>query len=335
MTVIEIGDVKAEPGELKHGKLQLERLPDWGETFVPLTVLNGTSEGPVLWVGATIHGSEVPGIEVIRRLTREVLDPKELRGAIIGAAPLNPYGFRHREHTVPMDGGNINSKFPGDPEGTISERVAHVLNTQALPKCDLALDFHSSTMFGTEFMCVATCDHPEVMRRTLEMAEAFGFAAVRVTRDMWQYDKALISWAMDMGKPAILPEPLRQGGWSEVSLRASVRGVLNVMRWAGMIDGEIEVQDEIKLAGGYYVGQGVRAHSSGILEVLVEAGDWVDEGQLLGVLRDPWGNDLDHYISPARAAVRSMPTHRVVYAGQSVATLFVPGTKEEIWGAWL
>ena len=335
MSAIEIGDVRAEPGELRHGKLQLERLPDGAETFIPLTVLNGASEGPVLWLGATIHGNEVPGIEVIRRLTREILDPQALKGAIIGAGPLNPYGMRLREHVVPQDGGNINAKFPGDPEGTISERVAHVLNTQALPKCDLALDFHSSTMFGTEFMCVATCDDPGVMRRTLEMAEVFGFAPAQITRDMWGYDKALISWAMDMGKPALLPEPLRQGGWTKASLNASVRGVLNVMKWAGMVDGEIEPQTEIALSGGYFTFKDVRTRKSGILDILVEGGSWVDENQVLGVVRDPWGNDLDRVVSPVRAAVRSMSTHHVVYAGQIVGTLLVPGSKEEIWGAWL
>jgi len=258
-----------------------------------------------------------------------------MKGAIIGAGPLNPYGMRLREHVVPQDGGNMNAKFPGDPEGTISERVAHVLATEALPRCDLALDFHSSTMFGTEFMCVATCDDRDVMRRTLEMAEVFGFASAQVTRDMWGYDKALISWAMDAGKPALLPEPLRQGGWTKASLRASVRGVLNVMRWAGMIEGKTEPQSDIKLRGGYFAFRDVRTRKSGILDILVDAGDWVEEGQVLGVVRDPWGNDLDRVVSPVRSAVRSMSTHQVVYAGQIVGTLLVPGEKEAIWGPWL
>ena len=332
MAVVEIGDVKAQPGELKHGKLPCEPLPDAAEVFVPLTILNGAVDGPTLWIGATIHGNEIPGIEVIRRLTRDLLDAQQMRGAIIGAGPLNPYGFRLRQHTVPQDGGNINSKFPGDAEGTISERVAHILYTQALPQCTLVMDFHSSTMFGTEFMCVTTCENEDVMRHTLEMGEVFGFPLVQVTRDMWNYDRALISWAMDMGKPAILAEPLRQGGWTRASLGASVRGVLNVMKWAGMIEGEIEPQTEIEVAGGYFTFLDVLTRRSGIIDVLVPGGAWVEEGDLLGIVRDPWGNDLDHVISPVRAAVRSMATNQIVYAGQIVGTLMVPGEREDIWG---
>jgi len=332
MSVIEIGDIKARPGELKYGKLQCEPLPDAAETFIPLTVLNGVEEGPVLWIGATMHGCEIPGIEVIRRLTREVLDPQNLRGAIIGAAPLNPYGFRLRQHIVPQDGGNINAKFPGDPEGTISERIAHILYTEALPQCDYVIDFHANVWGGTEFMCATLCEDRDVLRRTLEMAEAFGFPLVQITRDMWNYDKSLIAWAQDMGKPAILPEPLRQSGWTQASIRASVCGVLNVMKWAGMIEGEIEPQTEIKVVGGHYASVNVRTRKSGIMDVLVEGGDWVEKGDLLAIVRDPWGNELDRVICPVRACVRSMHGEQIVYAGQIVGTLLEPRRRAELWG---
>jgi predicted deacylase len=164
------------------------------------------------------------------------------------------------------------------------------------------------------------------------MGEAFGFPLVQITRDMWSYDKSLIAWAMDMGKPAILPEPLRQGGWTRASLRASIRGVLNVLKWAGMIDGHIEPQSEIGITGGYFTFQDVRTRKSGIIDILVPAGEWIAEGDVLGVVRDPWGNELDRVVSPVRAAVRSMSSNQIVYAGQIVGTLMVPRERVEIWG---
>jgi hypothetical protein len=331
-TTFTLGTVSARPGSLAFGKLMGEPLPDAGEIFIALTVVNGAQDGPILWIGSTIHGREIPGIEVTRRVVREIVSPQKLRGAIVGAMPLNPYGFQMLQHTVPQDGGNVNARFPGDPAGTLSERLAHVIWTQGVSLCDYVIDFHANEPGGIEFMCATPCADQAVQRRTVEMAEAFGFPLVQITRDMWEYDRSLIACAQDAGKPAILPEPLGQGVLDAASIDAAVRGVLNVMKYAGMLDGQIEPQAGLKVQGGHFKFVNARTRKSGLADYLVDGGDWLEAGQTIAVVRDPWGNELDRVLCPTRGYVRSVAPFNVVNAGQIIATLLEPHDRSELWG---
>ena len=331
-TTLTIGTASAEPGSLAFGKLICEPLPDGAETFIALTVVNGAHDGPVLWIGSTIHGREIAGIEVSRRIAREIVDPATLRGAIVCAMPLNPYGFRLQRHTVPQDNGNVNAKFPGDPAGTLSERVAHVIWTQGVARCDYVIDFHANEPGGTEFMCATPCDDREILRHLLEMAEAFGFPLVQIRRDEWAYDRSLIACAQDAGKPAILPEPLCQGVLDAASIEAAVRGTCNVIKLLGMIDGQIEPQTDIRVRGGHFRFVNVRVRRSGLIEYLVEGGDWVEEGQPLATVRDPWGEERDRVNCPTDSYVRSFTPTSIVNAGQIVGTLLEPHARQELWG---
>lgn len=330
---LSIGTATAEPGKLGTGKIICESLADGAETFIAVTIVNGARGGPILWIGSTIHGREIPGIEVARRVTRDLIDPTELSGAVVCAMPLNPYGFRMQQHNVPQDGGNVNAKFPGNAQGTLSERLAEVIWREGVDHCDYVIDFHSNLPGGMEFMCATTCEDGSIQKKTIEMAEAFGFPLVRITRDMWDYDRSLIAHAMDAGKPAILPEPLAQGILQEDSIQASVRGVLNVMKCLGMIEGEIEPQTTLKVAGGHHVFKDLRTRKAGLALYLVDGGDWVEKGEDLVVIRDPWGNELDRVTSPTDAYVRSFVPYSIVNPGQIIGTLLEPHDREDLWGS--
>jgi len=327
-----IGTASIEPGGMGFGKLLCEPLADSAEAYISLIVIHGSREGPVLWLGSTIHGREIPGIEVIRRVAREKVDPQQLRGTLVCAMPLNPYGFRMQQHVVPQDGGNVNAKFPGNASGTLSERLAHVIWTEGVMRCDYVIDLHANEPGGMEFLCVTTCEDKEIERRTIEMAEAFGFPCVRITREMWNYDHSLIGWAMDAGKPAILPEPLAQGILEESSIQAAERGILNVMKYIGMVDGQVEHQASLRVDGGHYLFVNLQAQKSGLAEYWVEGGDKVEEGQTLAMVRDPWGNELQRIVSPTGGFVRSVSPFSIVNAGQVVVTLLEPHERRELWG---
>jgi len=328
---IGIGGVRVGPGEIGFGRLLLEPLPDGAEVFIPLMVLNGVRDGPVLWMGSDIHGNEIPGIEVTRRIVREIVDPQELSGAIIGATVLNPYAFRTRQGYAPMDSVNLNAVFPGDPLGTVSERAAHVIFAQGISQCDYAIDFHAATVVGMEFMCLPVCADGEIMQRSLDIALAFGFPLVELTRDMYGYDRSLIAWAQDTGKPGFVCEVRAQGMYVESSVRAGVRGVLNVMKHIGMLEGEVEPQAGIVGSGGTYRLFNVRTRKSGLVHFRVTGGDWVEPGDEIGVVRDPYGEVVDELAARTRGWVRSMVLNRVVYAGQIVCTLLEPHPKEKLW----
>jgi predicted deacylase len=326
-----IGTVAVGPGEVGLGKLPLEPLPDGAEIFIPLIVVNGAHDGPVLWLGSDIHGGEIPGIEVTRRVTREIVNPRELRGAIVGATILNPYAFRHRRANAPQDDLNLNAAFPGDPEGTVSQRAAHVILTQGIAHCDYAIDFHAATPLGMEFMCLPACADRQVLARSLEIALAFGFPLVELTRDMFGYDRSLIGWAQDSGKPGFVCEVMAQQRYVRSSIAAGVRGVLNVMKHLRMIEGEVEPQSELVGAGGTYRLVDFKSRKSGLVTFGVRGGQSVKLGQSLGVVRDLWGNVLDEIVSPTGGYVRSVTDSQTVYAGQIVGTLLEPHPKETLW----
>jgi predicted deacylase len=330
-SALSIGTASAEPGDLAFGKLICEPLADGAAAFIALIVVNGAHDGPILWSGSTIHGREIPGIEVNRRVAREIVDPATLRGAIVCAMPLNPYGFRLQRHTVPQDNGNINACFPGNPEGTLSERVAHVIWTQGVARCDYVIDFHANEPNGTEFACATPCENKEVLRRTVEMAEAFGFPLVQIRRDEWSYDRSLVAWAQDAGKPAILPEPCCQGILDADSIDAAVQGILNVLKYLDMIDGQIEPQKNIKGSGEHFRFVNLRVRKSGLAEYLVDGGNWVEKGQAVAIVRDPWGNERDRLFCPVDSYVRSVAPTSIVNAGQIVVTLLERHDRNELW----
>jgi predicted deacylase len=331
VTELTVGTCTVEPGEVGFGKLYLETLPDGGEAFIPLIVVNGKYDGPVLWLGAAIHGCEVPGIEVIRRVTREVVDPSALRGAIIGATVLNPYALRHRLSEAPADPVNLNAQVPGDPAGTTSQRAAHIILQEGIAHCDYAIDFHAATPIGMEFMCLLACEDPEIMARSLEIALAFGFPLVELTRDMFGYDRSLVGWAQDSGKPGFVCEVKARDRYVRSSIPHGVRGVLNVMKCIGMIDGEVEPQHELVGAGGTYRLVDFKANKSGLISFQVTAGQRVACGDLIGTVRDVWGNKLDEVLSPTDGYIRSVIDQQATYAGQVVGAILEPHPKEALW----
>jgi predicted deacylase len=285
----------------------------------------------VLWLGAAIHGCEVPGIEIIRRVTREVINPDELRGAIIGATVLNPYALRHRLSDAPADPVNLNAQFPGDPGGTISQRAAHVILHQGLVHCDYAIDFHAATPIGMEFMCLPACQDPDIMARSLEIALAFGFPLVELTRDMFGYDRSLIGLAQDDGKPGFVCEVKARDRYVRSSIPHGVRGVLNVMKCIGMIKGEIEAQTELAGAGGTYRLVDFRPKKSGLVSFLVAGGQYVERGELLGIVRDVWGDTVDEIRSPTSGYIRTVTDEQTVFAGRIIGTVLEPHPQETLW----
>lgn len=330
MKKLTIGSCTVESGEIGYGKLHLEPLPDGSEVFVPLIVVKGKYDGPVLWLGSAIHGREIPGIEVTRRITREVVNPQALRGTIVGATILNPYAFRHRLPDAPADPVNLNAVFPGDPCGSLSERAAHVIFQEGVSKCDYAIDFHAATPLGMEFMVLPACSDRVIMARSLEIAQAFGFPLVEITRDMFGYDHSLIGWAQDTGKPGFVCEVKAQERYFRSSIPHGVKGVLNVMKVIGMIDGEVQPQD-LPGAGGTYRLVDFRPQKSGLVSFQVTGGQWVDPEDLLGTVRDLWGNTVDLIRSPTGGYIRTITEEQAVYAGRIIGTILEPHPKERLW----
>lgn len=313
--MIQIGDVRCPPGQRRLGRLTCGRLEDSSPVDIPLVVLNGIRSGPILWLGSTVHGVEIGGVEVIRRVTREEVDPERLRGAILAAPILNPLAYRsHSYHTL-KDGLNMNRVYPGDPDESITHRMAHAVFSQGVSQCDYAIDFHANPVGAIDYLFVRVAEG-DAWQKGLTMAEAYGVTIVESIprRTGFGFEERLIGLladaAAESGRPCITVELTPQYRMDESSIRSGVKGTLNVMKYLGMIDGQPDPQTDVPVLKER-VGPQLRitAKEGGLLHYQVPVGSWVTTGQPLLVIRDPWGDIAETVLSPIDGYVLAYSSH--------------------------
>jgi uncharacterized protein len=302
--VIEIGDIRCPPATRRLGRLTCGYLEDSSPVEIPLIVLNGSTDGPVLWLGSTVHGMEIAGAEVIRRVTREMVDPEDLRGAILAAPILNPLAYRGHTYHSPRDGLNMNRVYPGDPDESITHRMAHAVFSQGVAQSDCVIDFHANPAGAIDYLFVRSGEG-EAWRRGFEIAAAYGITIVEsITRRVgFGFEERLVGLladaAAESGKPALTVELTPMYKLDETSIRSGVRGTLNVMKFLGMLDGVPEPQTDVTVIKER-IGPQLRltATKGGLLHYLVPVASWVKSGQPLVEVRDPWGDVAETIASP-------------------------------------
>lgn len=137
----QIGDLKVGPGESKSGYLSVPEKDGVG-CLIPLTIINGSKEGKVLALVAGVHGYEYPPILALYRL-KKMIHPQSLKGTLILVHIAHLPAFQKRIiYYNPDDWKNLNRVFPGDPQGTITQRIAHILTEEVIMKCDFLVDLH-------------------------------------------------------------------------------------------------------------------------------------------------------------------------------------------------
>src|SRR5687767_14422115 len=140
--VSQLGPLRASVGQAVSGYLEVPALNDGGAR-IPVSLIRGSDDGPVLALIAGTHGYEYPGITALQRL-RQSIDPSALRGSLILVHIANPPSFYGRTiYVSPADGKNLNRVFPGRPDGTLSERIAHTITTEVIAKADFLVDLHA------------------------------------------------------------------------------------------------------------------------------------------------------------------------------------------------
>ena len=239
--------------------------------------IDGAASGPTLGVSALIHGDEVTGPEVIRRL-RDVIDPARLRGRVRLVPVANPLAFQTLTRGTPLavEIGNLNRVFPADPSLDLPARLAHALQTQFLDQVTHLVDLHAGGTFPIVDYSISL--------RDLDLALAFG---QRVIRQVEGYAGTMGALAAAQGKPVVIAEI--GGGYALDGhyIEMGVRGVLNVMRHLKMIDGRLELPDRqtvIRDTATLRPGHGGLMHS----ELGADAmGREVPQGTLLGRVISP------------------------------------------------
>lgn len=273
-----IGQFRVRAGSAKEVELPIAKLVTGADVSLPVRVVHGREDGPVVWVNAAIHGDEVVGVEVIRRVLAE-LSPKSLRGTLVTVPVVNVLGFMSGDRYLP-DRRDLNRSFPGSARGSLASRIAHLFMAEVVDKCSVGIDLHTGSDRRTNLPQIRADLDDE---RTRELAQAFG-APVMLHAKL--RDGSLRQAARDRGATVLLYEGGESWRFDDFALHAGVEGVRRVLASLGMID---EVAPAEAASEEYRNSKWVRARGTGVLHLEVELGDRVEKGQRIGGLSDTFG----------------------------------------------
>ncbi len=283
-----IGGVEIAPGSRSNIDLPVADLYTSTSLSMPVQVIRGRKDGPVMFVSAAIHGDELNGVEIVRRLLkRSAL--RSLRGTLIAVPIVNVHGFLDQSRYLP-DRRDLNRSFPGSRKGSIAARLAHLFVREILEKSDYGIDLHTGALNRSNLPQIrANLKDP----RTLAMARAF---AAPVIINSTLRDGSLRECADDHGIPVLLYEAGEALRFDEISIRAGLRGIVNVLRHVGMLPTKPNDRPLSPVIAEST--RWIRASASGIVTSKLKLGHRVDKGQRLVTISDPLGDEQTFVESP-------------------------------------
>jgi predicted deacylase len=308
-STIRINGVEVPPGQRETIDLPVAKLYTHTMLAMPLHVVNGKREGPRLFVSGAIHGDELNGVEIIRRLLKlPVL--KRLRGTLIAIPIVNVHGFLDRSRYLP-DRRDLNRSFPGHERGSLASRVANLFMEEIVAQCTHGIDLHTGGLHRSNLPQVrANLDDEETAR----LAEAFG-TPVLINANI--RDGSLRQAAAEQGIPMLLYEAGEALRFDEVAIRAGVHGITNVMRALGMLPAVRKRKTQYKPVIARS-STWVRSSESGILRVMVSLGTQVEKDTLLGMVADPFGEREVEIRSPYNGIIVGRNNLPLVHEGEAL-----------------
>jgi len=301
---INVLDTEVMPGTSMRLSWSATELFEGVPVSTPVLVVNGTVPGPTLCMTAAVHGDELNGIEMVRRVMHN-LDPSKVSGAVIGIPIVNVQGFRRGSRYLP-DRRDLNRYFPGNPNGSAAARIAHSFFSKVVMHCDALIDLHTGSFERANLPQIrADLRNPDVVTLTQglgSMVILHSTPAVGTLRHA----------ATRAGIPAVT---LEAGGPSQLELnevKLGVKGIETLVNTLGMVK-------KRRLWGKpepvYYRSSWVRADNGGILLANVSLGSTVRKGDLLGTITDPMNNARTELRSPYSGRIIGMARNQVVMPG--------------------
>lgn len=305
---ITIGGVVVEPGTRESVDLPLPPLYTHTSVSMPVQIINGRQSGPIMFVTSAIHGDEIVGIEIIRRLIATKALGR-LSGTLIAVPVVNVYGFVSQSRYLP-DRRDLNRAFPGSERGSMAARLAETLMSEIVSKCTHGIDLHTAAEGRANLpqIRVDLDRHPEIRA----LAEAFG---PPVVLDSPTRAGTLRDAADDI--PLLLYEAGEALRFDEIAIRAGLKGILRVMRHLGMLPALSPSKPRSKV---WIANHSVwmRAPQSGILRSRIRLGGVVEEGTILGYISDPFGESEQSVISNVSGVLIGVTRLPLVHEGEAL-----------------
>jgi predicted deacylase len=318
MVNVAVGGLSAGPGEKIIGVVDALEKPT-SKVQLPLAIINSGVEGPTLVLTAGIHGTEYPGIEAATRLMREI-EPADIRGILIVFPIVNVLGFEAGEtNAVPDDGMNLNRVFPGSPDGTASFVLAHFLLTAVCKVADYVVDMHggdASEMLNP-FAIYCETGNKDADARSAEMARLYNTAHIWAMSAQHGHRGTFVTELNNRGIPALVGEAGYLGTCNEEEIGIHLNGVHNIMRYVGMLDGQPE-HAGLERQRVFRENFAITVRRAGVFEPVARPSSHVRKNEVLGRVKNFWGDIVEEVISPVEGIIRTLFPRRVVHSGSLV-----------------
>lgn len=303
-----IGEHSINPGSRAVIKIPLPGLHSDTKVTMPVHVIHGRRDGPVLFLSAAVHGDEINGVEVIRRVL-SLSSINRLKGTLLVVPVVNIFGFDGHSRYLP-DRRDLNRCFPGREQGSLAGRLAHIFMTEIVARSNFGIDLHTAAVNRDNFPQIRADIHDE---KTRMLAKAFGSPVLLHSAPP---EGALRFSAANESVPVLVYEAGEALRFDEISIRVGIRGILNVMRQLDMLAKSKNRKEKstVILTSSTWV----RASKSGILRSQVKLGDMVSKDDTLGLISDP-ASELDEVIKASSSGIIIGRTNiPLVYEGEAL-----------------
>jgi predicted deacylase len=305
----EIGGVVIEPGKRSALDLPIPNLYTHNSMTWPIYVIHGKKQGPVMFLSGAVHGDEINGVEIIRR----VLKSKSLNrisGTVIALPVVNIFGFINQSRYLP-DRRDLNRSFPGSERGSLAGRMANLFIQEVVSRCTHGIDLHTAAIHRVNLPQVrAVLDDPD----TEVMARAFGSPVIVDTTIV---EGTLRKAAEKLGVSVIVYEAGEALRFDEVAIRAGVKGILSTMRELDMLRRSKRKYRRVEPIVARST-TWVRAPKSGILRAIKSLGAMVEKGELLGIVSDPFGTEEENASAPSEGIIIGRTNIPLVNEGEAL-----------------
>ncbi len=274
---------------------------------LPLVVLHGVDPGPAMWVTAAIHGDELCGVDIIRRVL-DILDPTKMSGTVVAVPIVNVHGFNTGQRYLP-DRRDLNRSFPGSRRGSLASRIAHLLMTEVIARCPVGIDLHTGSDRRENLPQIRADLDDDTTR---ELAEVFGAPIAIHSRIR---DGSMRQAATEADTTVLLYEAGEAGRFSKAAINVGTAGVLRVVQHLGIQEGVAEPSGPIRVSRA---SSWVRANRSGIVHVEPDLGDYVSTGDTIATIMDPFGKRLGKVVTRRAGVVIGLTHSPLVNRGDAI-----------------
>jgi len=311
-----IGTASSTKAGRVTGALDVGSAPDGAKIAVPVVIVQGEKDGPVLWLHGSVHGNEYCGTYIIHEFLRG-LKPAELSGAVVAIPVVNVPAFQSNRRTSPFEifnGGDMNRQFPGDAAGVATQQMAGVIFEQLKRYAGVFVDFHTAITPDVRWALFPKADG-EVGATSEEIARTFGYRDTLPAPMNILAGSALMT-AAKAGIPGLIVECGGKGpAFTTDAVRDASERLRNVARALGILPGSAKAAQPMTFFSNFLW---VTASRGGLFEKTVSCGDRIVEGAVIGRYSDVWGNPVGDARAPQGGVVLAINGGPVIGQGETL-----------------